>query len=277
MAGFITIERDLWDHPLFKRSEMTEREAWMWMLAQSAWDDTRHRVGSEMVEVQRGSFVTTLREMQSVFMWRSDKRVRTFLTMLEREGMIGRTTVGTANAPKTHVTICNYDKYQIDGRAKDAPGTHQGRAKDAVKKEYNNTTREDANASMSDCPKSQSPSFDEFWTVWPLSKVNKQGARQAFTRLSQRDKADAISSAADWCRRWKGTNPHLNDIHPATYLNKRRWEDERAPSQPNLTLIPGGPREQSPQHPRQSPHVHPTDRAIAFASRAIRTPSQDCF
>ncbi|SEN50760.1 hypothetical protein SAMN04489859_1008101 [Paracoccus alcaliphilus] len=152
MAGFITIERDLWDHPLFKRSEMTEREAWMWMLAQSAWDDTRHRVGSEMIEVPRGSFVTTLREMQSVFMWRSDKRVRTFLTVLEREGMIGRTTVGSANAPKTHVTICNYDKYQIDGRTKDAPGTHRGRAEDAVKKEYNNTTREEAKASLSAQP-----------------------------------------------------------------------------------------------------------------------------
>ena len=126
MSGFITIERSIWDHPLFKPEPMTEREAWMWMIAQAAWSATRHRVGSELLDVPRGSFMATLREMQASFMWKSDKRVRTFLKTLEKEGMIGRTTVGAKNAPKTHVTICKYEEYQSRGRTKDAPKTHEG-------------------------------------------------------------------------------------------------------------------------------------------------------
>ena len=147
MSGFITIERKLWDHPLFKPSEMTEREAWVWMIVQAAWADTRHRVGNELVDVPRGSFMATLREMQSAFMWRTDKRVRTFLKTLEKEGMIGRTVRGAKNAPKTHVTICNYDEYQSGGRTKDAPKTHErthhGRTTDAVKKQVNKITKEE--------------------------------------------------------------------------------------------------------------------------------------
>lgn len=151
MSGFISIERDIWDHPLFANGEMTEREAFMWMIARAAWADTRHKVGSELVEVKRGSFVTTLRELQSVFMWKSDKRVRTFLKSLENNDMIGRTTVGTANAPKTHVTVCNYDLYQSVGRTKDAPRTHGGRTTDAVKEQDNKiTTTPEANASGRD-------------------------------------------------------------------------------------------------------------------------------
>jgi hypothetical protein len=140
MSGWISVTRDLWDHSFFSDAEMTEREAWLWMLSKAAWKDTRHRVGQDMIDVPRGSFMVTLREMQGVFMWKSDKRVRTFLKRLEAEGMIGRTTVGTRNAPKTHVTICNYDKFQQDGRTADAPKTHDGRTKDAVKEQDNNIT-----------------------------------------------------------------------------------------------------------------------------------------
>lgn len=116
MTGFVTIERDIWNHPLFKPAPMTEREAWMWMIARASWFPTHHRVGRKMFEVPRGSFMTTLREIQKAFMWKSDKRVRTFLSMLEAEGMIGRKIVGTRNTAKTQVTIWNYDKYQSSGR-----------------------------------------------------------------------------------------------------------------------------------------------------------------
>ena len=138
MSGFITIERDLWEHGFFKNGPMTEREAWVWMIARAAWKATKHRVGSVTVDVPRGTFVTTLRELQKAFQWKSDKRVRTFLSALEGESMIGRTKVGPANAPKTHVTIRNYDDYQQSGRTKDAARTHQRRSADAVKEQGNN-------------------------------------------------------------------------------------------------------------------------------------------
>ena len=181
MSGFITIERDIWDHPLFKPEPMTEREAWMWMIAQAAWSGTSHRVGSQMVDVPRGAFMATLRDMQSAFMWQSDKRVRTFLEKLQRHEMIKKVSFGAKNARKTHVTICEYEEYQSRGRTEsenetprttssqprttgrmesvdnvaenkrtDAPRTHGGRTGDAVKKQGNKETKkEDTNVSLS--------------------------------------------------------------------------------------------------------------------------------
>ncbi len=133
MTGWISVERNIFEHTFFAREPMSEREAWLWMLSQAAWQDTQHRVGGAMVDVPRGSFMTTLREMQAVFMWRSDSRVRNFLKRLEAERMTERTVCGSRNAPKTHVTICNYNEYQQRERTKDAPKTHRERTAERSK------------------------------------------------------------------------------------------------------------------------------------------------
>jgi hypothetical protein len=145
LSGFISIERKLWEHPVFAPSPMTEREAWMWMLAKAAWAETPPRVGSEIIEIPRGSFMTTLRELQAAFIWGSDKKVRNYLKKLENHGMVAGATMGQRNARKTHVTICNYDEYQSVGRSKDAAKTHGGRTGDAVKKQGNKGTKETPN------------------------------------------------------------------------------------------------------------------------------------
>ncbi len=148
MSGFISLERNTWDHPVLVRSEMSETEAWAWMLARASWASTSHMVGGQLVEIERGAFMITLRKLQSEFMWNSDKRVRNFLKKLENHGMLAVQTLGQRNARKTHVTICNYDKYQSGGRTKDAPKTHGGRTADAVKKQGNKVTKEDTNVSL---------------------------------------------------------------------------------------------------------------------------------
>lgn len=137
MSGFIAIHRSLWDNDAFAPEPMSEREAWVWMIARAAWKPTKHRVGNFVTDVPRGCFFTTLRDLQKAFRWKSDKRVRRFLAMLENEGMIGR----SADAGKTQITICNYDKYQEAGRSADAEWTQRGRSADALKKKGNKGTR----------------------------------------------------------------------------------------------------------------------------------------
>ena len=88
MSGFITVERKIWKNPVFSDAEMTEREAFIWMVSNAAWSETTHLVGSELFPVQRGSFMETLRGLQSVFMWKSDKRVRGYLKKLEKYGIL---------------------------------------------------------------------------------------------------------------------------------------------------------------------------------------------
>lgn len=134
MSGWIAISRDLFAHDFFAREPMSEREAWVWMIARAAWKDTRHRIGGEMVDVPRGSFFCTLRELQQAWGWGSDKRVRSFLKRLENERMVDAST----DAKKTQITICNYEQFQDVGRNEDASAPENGRSRDAIKEQVNN-------------------------------------------------------------------------------------------------------------------------------------------
>lgn len=113
---------------------MSEREAWIWIISRAAWKETRHRIGTEMVVVHRGSFLTTLREMQLAWLWRSDTRVRTFLRRLESDKMIEAKTNAKGNAQKTHIRVCNYEVFQsikrTENAEENAPETHGKRTKE---------------------------------------------------------------------------------------------------------------------------------------------------
>lgn len=213
MSGWIRVERNLFDsHPFFDKEPMSEREAWVWMIAKAAWEDTRHKVGKVMLDVPRGSFMVTLREMQSAFMWRSDTRVRNFLKRLEAEGMIERTAVGSRNAPKTHVTVCNYNEYQSSERTKASPKTHRERTKNAVKKQENNK-QEEAKASLASKPPSKRGTrLPDDWTLpkqcgdWALS----EGWGEAAIRAESEKFKDYWHSVAgskgvklDWKATWR--------------------------------------------------------------------------
>jgi hypothetical protein len=83
--------------------------------------------------------------------------------------------------------------------------------------------------------KSTSRSFSDFWGVWP-NRVSKQAAEKAFKRLSIADQEQASARAVEWFAKWRHANPRASPIHPTTYLNNRRWNDEF----PQFTAITGG-------------------------------------
>lgn len=132
--GWIRIEREIFDHDFFADDPMSEREAFIWMVARAAFKDTRHRVGSKVLDVPRGSFFATQRELMRAWRWRSLHRVQNFLTRLEEEGMIGSRT----GSGKSHITICNYAEYQAHGVTEGSAGGQPG-----VTKEGNKQTTDD--------------------------------------------------------------------------------------------------------------------------------------
>jgi hypothetical protein len=120
MSGTVNITRDLWDDAAFKDAEMSQREAWIWLIAQASWKKRVKRVGANAVELDRGQLAVSTRFLAAAWMW-SEPRVRRYLDMLENRRMISRVT----DAGVTVVTICNYDKYQTAGRVADAAPTQQ--------------------------------------------------------------------------------------------------------------------------------------------------------
>lgn len=231
MTGWIRVERKVFTDEFFAREPMSEREAWMWMIAKAAWEDTTHRVGGQVLPVSRGSFMVTLREMQSAFGWRSDTKVRNFLKRLEEERMAERTTCGPRNAPKTHVTICKYDEYQSPERTGNAPETHQKRT-EKRSKETNINNKQDSSCAE----------FEEFWAIVPR-KVAKGSARKAYARAIKKTDSKTIFSAMMAYAETRAGQDERFTAHPATWLNAERWAD--APQQAQLKVINGGQYVQS--------------------------------
>jgi|GEM_PF-1733679 len=108
MSRWIRVQTSIFGHEVFAAEPFSEREAWLWLISKAAWKDTVHRVGAAVLPVPTGSLFVTVREMQSAWKWTSTRRVHQFLELLSSQNMIEtRTETG-----KTHVTVCNYSKYQ---------------------------------------------------------------------------------------------------------------------------------------------------------------------
>ena len=76
----------------------------------------------------------------------------------------------------------------------------------------------------------QGVSFADFWASWP-NKTAKAQAEKAWKKLNPTDREAAASAAVAWFADWRRKHPDASPIHPASYLNQRRWEDE-GPKQP---------------------------------------------
>ncbi|WP_435167952.1 DUF1376 domain-containing protein [Falsirhodobacter sp. 1013] len=125
----------------------------------------------------------------------------------------------------------------------------QAKQSTPVQQPFNHTdtdtdTEKLGDTDVSPCSVDRGPTFDQFWSSWPLQKQGKENARKAFAKLSASQKTAATEQCAAWCGSWRMAHPQASDIHPATYLNNKRWEDE-APTQPPFKVIHGRANERS--------------------------------
>lgn len=106
--GVFQVHRGVFDHPMFAPEPYTEREAWIWLLKEAAWESRRVRRKGSMIDLARGQLAHSTRFMAEEWKWSPSKVVR-FLNRLKTDTMIE--THGLPDA--TRITICNYDKYQF--------------------------------------------------------------------------------------------------------------------------------------------------------------------
>lgn len=211
MSRWVRVSVDIFDHEFFASAEpFSEREAWLWLIANAAWRDTKHRVGNDMLDVPVGSLFATLRGLQSAWKWKSDKRVRSFLSRLENGRMVETKT----DAGKTQITICNYSRFQEAGRKEDAARTQDGRSSDALKtpvhQDTNNTSslRSDGAQAL----RKRAARLPEDWALpraWGEWAI-EQGFSEAQTRIEAdkfRDywisKGGKDAAKLDWEATWR--------------------------------------------------------------------------
>lgn len=134
---YAAIVLDMFEHPLFSRRRIfSDYEAWQWLILHAAWKPEGRRQSGSVVHVARAQLVATVRGLGDVWKW-PKSRVERFLTLLSREEMIrlgaargtrNRTGLKLENSYRvTLITLCNYDKYQVQTAR--ASGGRRGQVK----------------------------------------------------------------------------------------------------------------------------------------------------
>lgn len=155
-------------HDLFANDPFSEREAWLWIISQAAWKDTKHRVGKKLYDVKEGTFFSTVRHMQVSWKWSSTRRVYEFLNMLKAETMIEtRTETG-----KTLISVCNYKQYQSDyGNSETGFETETETELKHKRYQYTNIDNSLRSLSLGDAPKKQRKTGTRLPDDWEISEA----------------------------------------------------------------------------------------------------------
>lgn len=135
MSGWIRLHRGWRECDVFTGEPASEREAWVHLIEIAAWKPMIRRAGKgDVINVGRGQLHTAERTLADMWSW-DRKRVKRFLTRLEKYGMIRQESGPSGSL----ITICNYSEYQSDGTDDGAiHGTIQGPFED-----HSRTTQEE--------------------------------------------------------------------------------------------------------------------------------------
>ena len=120
--GFYLMYRGWYDHPVFGTESYCKRAAFEWLIANAAHGPRSVGVLGKTIPLERGELSYSTRFLARKWGW-SEAKVRRFLSKLSDEGMIRvcqKIDAGgdaPTDAGQTIVTICNYNRYQIDGKS----------------------------------------------------------------------------------------------------------------------------------------------------------------
>lgn len=227
--GYIKLERDAIEHPVFARAAFSEFQAWVWLLAEANWCLKKRRLGRYIVDLTRGEVAASVRFLAEKWLWDRSK-VERFLKRLKTEEMI-ETRLATGISI---ITICNYDKYQGD-TGDDQPSTETLTETEARhSRDARETKQKKIKQSKKDSP--SDPDFEEFWKAYPKRDgVNpRKPAEKKFVALvsSGTDPSSIIAGARGYAseaaRTGRTGTAYIK--HAITWLNQSLWTDYGAPS-----------------------------------------------
>lgn len=118
--GWISLYRALEDSWLWEDKPFARGQAWIDLLLQANHKDRKTFSKGELVNIKRGSFLTSDQALADRWGW-SRKKVRTFLDVLVEEQM-----VELERSPKgTSLSIVKWDLYQRGGTTEEQPKIQQ--------------------------------------------------------------------------------------------------------------------------------------------------------
>lgn len=109
--GFICLHRSIQAHWLFNFDEPDKFAAWCDLLMSANHEDRKFMIKGRVVECKRGQVAMSQVTLQNRWSM-SQNKLKRFLVLLKNEAMIDFET----NDLTTIITICNYNKFQGNGR-----------------------------------------------------------------------------------------------------------------------------------------------------------------
>lgn len=134
--GWVKLHRQIMNHPFYEEQRVFSRyEAWLHLVMMANHADNKTLIDGKMVNVERGSFITSVRKLQDRWKWSNTKTVK-FLDVLESEKMI----VKKSDTKKTLITLITYDIYQGEDEEK-----RHGNDSETTQKRTNKNVKNDKN------------------------------------------------------------------------------------------------------------------------------------
>lgn len=165
--GWIKLHRSLLDHWAASEPEMLA--TWIRLLLEANHEDKKHLFNGSLIEVKRGELIFGLNAFSDKT-GISIKKLRRYLDMFEKDGMIGRQKTNKFSI----ISITCYDSYQNEGSQKASKGQAEGRQRATPKEDKENKeVKEDIHA-----PKRRkvNESISEIdWTIVPEMTEEHKG------------------------------------------------------------------------------------------------------
>ena len=127
--GWISVYRSIQDHWLWQEKPFSKGQAWLDLLLSANHQDSKIMFDSNLVEVKKGQFITSIRKLCERWGW-SNSKLKKFLEILQNDGMI----FYKSDSKKTIINIVNYSVYQdvkdtkndTEAFQRDTPGEDSG-------------------------------------------------------------------------------------------------------------------------------------------------------
>lgn len=209
------MHRKVLDHPLYKEKRTFSKfEAWVDLLLLANHKNNKFILGNELIEVEKGSFVTSEMKLMERWGWGKSK-LRGFLDMLEKDEMI----VKKSDRKKTTITICNYCVYQ---------GSEIKNRPQADREQTDNRLITDTNNNDNNVNKKRTVHQDELFESWWNIYGKKEGKKKCYSKFM------GLLKKYDYTIIESGTKSYLN------HLNSLKEKGEFVPQQKNpLTFLNG--------------------------------------
>ena len=128
MEGWIKAHRNIQQHYLWQEKPFSKGQAWIDLILLANHKGNKFILGNEVIEVERGSFVTSEIKLMDRWGW-SKSKVRAFLQLLQNDSMLVKKT----DRKKTTLKIVNYDVWQDSETTKEPQKDHEKTTKKPIK------------------------------------------------------------------------------------------------------------------------------------------------